>query len=47
MLRALKTHPFGVEAFFRRSLVLTYALGGSTRSRAGAVCGAKPKVPTT
>jgi hypothetical protein len=26
MFRALKTHPFGVEAFFRRSLVLTYAL---------------------
>jgi hypothetical protein len=26
VLRALGTHPFGVEAFFRRSLVLTYAL---------------------
>ena len=26
MLRVRGTHPFGVEAFFRRSLVLTYAL---------------------
>ena len=26
MLHALKRHPFGVEAFFRRSLVLTYAM---------------------
>ena len=26
MFRALKRHPFGVEAFFRRSLVLTYAV---------------------
>ncbi len=26
MLHTLKRHPFGVEAFFRRSLVLTYAV---------------------
>lgn len=26
MLRAFARHPFGVEAFFRRSLVLTYAM---------------------
>lgn len=29
MLDALKRHPFGVEAFFRRSLVLTYAVPAS------------------
>lgn len=26
MIRGLQRHPFGVEAFFRRSLVLTYAV---------------------
>ena len=26
MLHVLERHPFGIEAFFRRSLVLTYAM---------------------
>jgi hypothetical protein len=30
MLRVLRRHPFGVEAFFERSLVLTYALPART-----------------
>jgi hypothetical protein len=30
MLEALRRHPFGVEAFFRRSLVLTYAVPAAT-----------------
>jgi uncharacterized protein YqjF (DUF2071 family) len=30
MLEALQRHPFGVQAFFRRSLVLTYAVPSAT-----------------
>jgi hypothetical protein len=30
MLEALQRHPFGVQAFFRRSLVLTYAVPAAT-----------------
>jgi hypothetical protein len=30
MIHLLRRHPFGVEAFFRRSLVLTYALPAET-----------------